>query len=394
MSSPATEPRTEEESTAKRDLSVFVPTIVDTVIAIVLALIVGALLIIFSTPDVIDSLSYFFSYPWDFFSNAGQAVWDGYRALFDGSLGSGDALKLTLQRAAPLIAAGLGVTLAFRAGLFNIGAQGQVMIAALAGGYVGFTYDWSGVAGWFQWVVALLVAMIAGALWAGIAGVLKAKTGAHEVITTIMLNNVAKFVLLYALGKEAFQIVGSDNKQSPPPNESAWYPSLFGIHLGIPLALLATVVVWWILERSTLGFEMRAVGANPEAARTAGMSVSKVYIVTMLIAGALAGLAAMNTVLGQHNSVTDNVAGSVGFEAITVALLGRATPLGTVFAGLLFGALSAGGLAMQGQAGIPPELSSVLQALIVLFVAAPALVRGIFRLRGRGQSSTVMASGW
>lgn len=376
---------------SSRDLQSWLPTVTDTVLAIVLALVVGAVLIMFSTPRVVESLSYFFSYPWDFFKFSGTAIWDGYAALLDGSLGSGGAVRRTLERAAPLIAAGLGVTLAFRAGLFNIGAQGQVLVAALAGGYIGFHFD-SG--GWFHWIFALVVAMAAGAAWAGIAGVLKAKTGAHEVITTIMLNNVAKFVLLYALGKEAFQLVGSDNKQSPRPNESAVYPSIFGLHLGIFLAVLAAVGVWYLLERSTLGFEMRAVGANPEASRTAGMSVSKTYLMTMLVAGALSGLAAMNTVLGQENSVTVDVAGTVGFDAITVALLGRATPLGTVFAGLLYGALSSGGLAMQSQAGIPPEMSQVLQALIVLFVAAPALVRGIFRLRGRGKASTVMASGW
>ncbi len=374
-----------------RGLQSWLPTVVDTVLAVVLALVAGALLIMFSTPRVVESLGYIFSYPGDFFSFSAEAVGEGYRALFDGSVGSGSALRLTLQRAAPLIAAGLGVAVAFRAGLFNIGAQGQVLVAALLGGYIGFHFD---IGGPLHWIFALAVAMAAGAAYGGIAGVLKANTGAHEVITTIMLNNIAKFVLLYALGKEAFQIAGSDNKQSPKPHESAWYPELFGLHFGIFLAVLAAVGVWYLLERSTLGFEMRAVGANPDAARTAGMSVPKTYITVMLIAGALSGLAAMNTVLGQHNSVTVDVAGSVGFDAITVALLGRATPLGTVLAGLLFGALSAGGLAMQGQAGIPPELAQVLQALIVLFVAAPALVRGIFRLRTRGKASTVMASGW
>lgn len=377
-----------------RDLRSWLPTVTDTFFAILLALLVGAVLIMFSTPRVVESLSYFFSYPWDFFKFAGQSVWDGYRAMIDGSLGSGSSIRKTLERSAPLIAAGLGVTLAFRAGLFNIGAQGQVLVAALFGGFIGFHFEFTAFGGVFHWLFALIVAMVAGAVWAGLAGLLKAKTGAHEVITTIMLNNVAGFVLLYFLGKEIFQIAGTDNRQSPKPNESAVYPSIFGLHLGILLAILAAVGVWYLLERSTLGFEMRAVGANPEAARTAGMSVAKTYVMVMVIAGALSGLAAMNIVLGQNNSVTDSVAGSVGFDAITVALLGRATPLGTVFAGLLYGMLSAGGLAMQSEAGIPPEMAQVLQALIVLFVAAPALVRGFFRLRGRGQASTVMASGW
>ena len=166
------------------------------------------------------------------------------------------------------------------------------------------------------------------------------------------------------------------------------------MHTGVLLAFVAALVVWWLLERSTLGFEMRAVGANPSAAGTAGMNVQRTYFIAMSLAGALAGLAAAMVILGQQNSLTENVAGTVGFDAITVALLGRATPLGTVIAGLLFGALSAGGLAMQAAAGVPPELAQVLQALIVLFVAAPALVRGILRIRTTDDGGTVMAKGW
>ncbi|WP_082500191.1 ABC transporter permease [Nocardioides sp. Leaf285] len=373
------------------DASAFVPTVVDSVLAVVLALVVGAVLIVFSTERVLGSLPYFFSYPWDFFRFAGEAVGDGYAALVNGSLGGADALTRTLNRAAPLICAGLGVSLAFRAGLFNIGAQGQMLVAGLAAGYVGFTWD---LPTGLHALVALLAALVAGALWGGVIGLLKARTGAHEVITTIMLNNVARFVVLYFLGLEAFQRPNSDNKLSPPVDDSATFPAIGNLHLGIVLAVLAALVVWWLLERSTLGFEMRAVGANPDAARTAGMSVPRVYVTAMTLAGVLAGLAVTMTVLGQQNSVTDQVAGTVGFDAITVALLGRATPVGTVLAGLLFGALSAGGLSMQGAAGIAPELSQVLQALIVLFVAAPALVRGIFRIKGRGQGSSVEAKGW
>lgn len=378
----------------RRDLTVWLPTVTDSVLAVVLALVVGAVLIALSTEEVLNSLSYFFSYPWDFFRFSGTAVGDGYRALFEGSLGSGTAITRTLQRSAPLIAAGLGVTLAFRSGLFNIGAQGQMLVAAMLCGWIGFHFD---LPAGLHMLLALAGALVAGAAWGGTIGVLKARTGAHEVITTIMFNNIARFVALFLLGLDAFQRAGSDNKQTPPVADSATYPSIGGLHLGILLSLLAAVGVWWLLDRTTLGFQMRAVGANPDAARTAGMSVTRVYVAAMTLAGMLAGLAVTMTVLGQQNPITDNVAGSVGFDAITVALLGRATPLGTVLAGLLFGALSAGGLTMQGAAGIPPELSEVVQALIVLFVAAPALVRGIFRLRGSSAGSAdqaVGASGW
>lgn len=356
----------------------YLPTVKATLAAIVLALLVGAVLIVFSTPRVIESLKYFFTYPWDFFSFAGIAVWDGYSALVKGAIGSWASVERTLERAAPLICAGLGVTLAFRSGLFNIGAQGQLLLGAIAGGYLGFSYS---LPAGLHLLVCLLGAVTAGALWGGLAGLLKAQTGAHEVITTIMLNYVARFLILYLLARETFQRPGSNDRLSPPVADSATFPQVFGVHTGVLLALLAAAGAWWLLERSTLGFEMRAVGANPDAARTAGMHVPRIYIIAMALAGALAGLAAAMQLLGQQESLTDNVAGSIGFEAITVALLGRATPLGTVLAGLLFGALSAGGLTMQAAAGVPPELAQVLQALIVLFVAAPALVREVLRVR-------------
>ncbi len=380
-------PGPEDDQRPGRDLRSWLPTVRDTAVAIALALVVGAFLIIVSDPEVIDAVGNMFNYPASFFVYAGdvvrysaEAVWDAYSALVRGAFGSGPAIERTLERSAPLICAGLGVALAFRAGLFNIGAQGQALVAALAAGYVGFTWD---LPAGLHLLAAIAAGLAAGAFWGSIVGWLKATTGAHEVITTIMLNFVARFVVLYFLAKEAFQKPNSDNLITPAPADSATFPTIAGIHLGIPLALLAAAGVWWILERSKLGFELRAVGANPDASRTAGMSTTKVYILVMALAGMLAGLAATMTVLGLRQSVTDQVVGSVGFDAITVALLGRASPLGTVLAGFLFGALSAGGLGMQASAGVPPELIQVVQALIVLFVAAPALIRDLGRIRRR-----------
>ena len=391
---PAKTPPPERKGEARQEgnrWAAYLPTVKTTLAAVFLALLVGALLIIFSTPRVIESLKYFFSYPWDFFKFAGIAVWDGYSALIQGSLGSWNSLERTLERAAPLICAGLGVSLAFRSGLFNIGAQGQMLAGAIAAGYVGFQLD---LPPGLHLLLAAAAAVAAGAFWGGIAGWLKAQTGAHEVISTIMLNYVARFLMIYLLAKESFQRPNSDDRLSPPPADSATFPQVFGVHTGVLLAFLAALGVWWLLERSTTGFEMRAVGANPSAAGTAGMNVQRTYFLAMAIAGALAGLAAVMQILGQQDSLTENVAGTVGFDAITVALLGRATPLGTVLAGLLFGALSAGGLAMQAAAGVPPELAQVLQALIVLFVAAPALVRGVLRVKAEGDGGTVLAKGW
>ena len=369
----------------------WLPTLLETVVAIVVALVIGAVLVVLSDQDAIESLPYLFTYPADFFNAAWEAVWSSYSALVKGSVGSLDRLGTTLERSAPLICAGLGVSLAFRAGLFNIGATGQMVFGFLAAGYVGFTWDLPPV---LHMLLALVAGVAAAGLWGGLVGLLKAKTGAHEVITTIMFNYLAASILLYALSKDAFQRPGSDNTQSPPVADSASFGSVADIHLGVGLALLAAVVVWWLLERSTLGFELRAVGANQHAARTAGMNVEKVFTVAMVLAGALAGLGATMQVLGDQASLSPTLAGTIGFDAITVALLGRATPLGTVLAGLLFGALSVGGVAMQASAGTPKELAQVLQALIVLFVAAPALVRGLTRMRSTGTATTVQAKGW
>jgi general nucleoside transport system permease protein len=373
-------------------LASYLPTITVTLAAIVLALVIGALLIIVSDHEVVSSFGYFFSYPWDALRNSGVAVAQSYSALVTGSVGSWSAITATLERAAPLICAGLSVTLAFRTGLFNIGAQGQLIIGAVCAGFVGFHYDLpAGV----HLAAALLAGLAGGAVWGGIVGLLKARTGAHEVITTIMLNYIAISILTWLLTKAAFQQPGSNNPRSEKVAHSASFPHLFGMHSGIVLAILAALAVWWLLERSTPGFQMRAVGANAEASRTAGMSVANVYTVAMVVAGLLAGLAGCQQVLGHQDSLTANFGGSIGFDAITVALLGRATPLGTVLAGLLFGALSVGGTAMQASAAATPlALTQVLQALIVLFVAAPALIKAVFRMRQTADGGTVLASGW
>ncbi|KQY64673.1 MULTISPECIES: ABC transporter permease [unclassified Nocardioides] len=369
--------------------------VLTTAAAIVLALLIGAVLMALSNESVIDSMGYFFSYPWDFFSRSFDVVTTSYGALLDRSLGSGEGLANTLNRSAPLICAGLGVSLAFRAGLFNIGAQGQIILGTLAASYVGFTWDLPGP---ILLLTSVLAGVLAGALWGGIAGLLKAATGTHEVISTIMLNQIASFgVLAYALGElKSFQRPDDDLglPQSPPVPDAAAFPEVLGVHMGVLLSLVAAAVVWWLLTRSTLGFELRSVGANPDASRTAGMSTAKVFILTMVIAGGLSGLAATMMINGDQASNNASLVGSVGFDAITVALLGRGTPLGSVLAGFLFGILAVGGGAMQTtSAGTAPEVVQVIQSLIVLFVAAPAIVRWIVRQRRKEPTSTFAAKG-
>jgi ABC-type uncharacterized transport system permease subunit len=376
---------------AVASLSAYLPTVTLAIASIVLALLVGAVLIIVSNDDALSKFSYFFSAPLDGIKAGLNAVGDAYWALLKGSVGSGAALRGTLEKAAPLICGGLGVSLAFRAGLFNIGAQGQLIAGATAAAYVGFTWNLPVV---LHLLAALVAAMVAGGIWGGIVGLLKAQTGAHEVILTIMLNYVALQILRWLLNLNAFQAPGSDNPTSPLVDSDARFPQLFGVHLGFYVALLAAVGVWWLLSRTTLGFEMRAVGANPDAARTAGMSVAKAYVLAMVVAGLLAGLAGAQQIVGHQDPLTDGIAGSIGFDSITVALLGRATPSGTVLAALLFGALQSGGIQMQAATGTPLSLSTVLQALIVLFIAAPALVRSIVRIRSQDGAGTVLAKGW
>jgi len=362
--------------------------------AIVLALVVGAILIIVSDEQVKTAMGYFGAAPMDTISAAASAVGEAYKALALGAFGSVTAITESLTQATPLICGGLAVSLAFRTGLFNIGAQGQLIAGAILAAYVGFA--WHLPAG-LHLIVAILAGLLGGAMWGGVVGLLKARTGAHEVIVTIMLNYVAIYLLAWLLTTSAFQRPGRTDPISPIVDANAQYPQFGGtrLHGGFILSVLAAIFVWWLLNRSTIGFELRAVGANADASRTAGMSVGRAYIIAMVVAGALAGLAGTQQVLGTDLPLTDGVAASVGFDAITVALLGRGTPLGTVLAGLLFGALNAGGLQMQLVTQTPLTLTTVLQAVIVLFVAAPALVRSIFRFlpkeRGAG---AVLAKGW
>jgi len=361
-------------------------------LSVVLAVIVGSLLILVTDDGVRTAAGYITARPSDFFTASWDAVSGAYVALFQGSIYNTRVddpatairpLTETLKFAGPLILAGLGVGLAFRAGLFNIGGRGQMLVAGAAAGYVALE---SGLGGPLLLVASVLAGMVAGALWAGIAGLLKARTGAHEVIVTIMLNYVGFYLIFFALSRQGIlQAPDSVNPKSATIPEDAILPDLLGdrfnLHAGFVLALVAVAVVWWLLSRSALGYRFRAVGENPHAARTAGIDVGRTYVVAMLIAGALVGLAGANQVLGTVTSgVTVDLDAGIGFDAITVALLGRSRPLGILGAGLLFGAFKAGGFSMQASQGIPVDIVLVIQSLIVLFLAAPPLVRAIFRL--------------
>jgi len=337
-------------------------------ISILLALVVGAFIILASQ----------FILPGHVFDPG--LAFTAYSALFQGAFGSFNAIVDTLVSTAPLVLGGLAVGLAFKAGLFNIGAQGQFLLGALASVAVGVA-----VSSWPPFValpLALGAGMLAGAFWGFIPGALKAVSGAHEVVTTIMLNYVAVAVV-------AWMVSGPlDLGTSPSPITgvvgNAGLPIIIGRngHAGILVAAAAVPLVAYLLYRTTRGFEIRTVGANPDAARYAGMRPRFLIVLTMSLAGLLAGTAGSVVVLGVTRQMTASFGTTVGFDSIAVALLGRSNPFGIVFAALLFGSMRAGAALMQIEAGIPPELVDVLEATILLFLVASPYLRRVLRLGG------------
>jgi general nucleoside transport system permease protein len=368
--------------------SLLLPTL-----AVVTALIIGGVIIALSDTE---SLRILFSDPGTALSNMASEVWASYRALFRGSVGSVYAISETLFAATPLLLAALGIALGFQAGLFNIGAQGQMIMGALVATYVGIYITAPAI---IHIPLTLLAGIVGGVIWGGIPGLLKARTGAHEVITTIMFNFIALYFIQWILTTPSLQDPGRNNPVSAALAETARLPRLFGssyrVTIAFLIALAAVYGVHWLLYKSSVGFEFRAVGANPHAGRYAGMNVALVITLAMAIAGGLAGMAGANQVMAlDPYKASPALAGFVGFDAITVALLGRSNPIGVMWAALLFGALSAGGREMQGAAQVPIDLVVVLQALIVIFVAAPGLIKAIWRIKGDTTESHQVTSGW
>jgi ABC-type uncharacterized transport system permease subunit len=332
-----------------------------------------------------------------------EAIWQGtgLQWLFPWTTGEDRELAAvnlqnTLIITTPLILTGLAVAFAFRAGLFNIGGQGQYIVGSIAAVWVGS--EFAGMNGFLHIVLAILAACLAGAFWAGIAGGLKATVGANEVVSTIMLNYTAIYLGLYLFGlggplqndREATLPVSNDVAEAARLPVFWGEPLLQGLHIGIFIALVAVIAFWFLLNRSTTGYEVRAVGLNPEAARYSGMSVSKNYVLVMAVCGLFAGLAGALDVLGwQFRIATNDIEiNQLGFIGIAVALLGRNTAIGTVAAALLFGALLSG----TSQRNLDPtvfepelakNLTFILQGLVVLLVSADVLVIRLLR-RGRG----------
>ena len=357
------------------------------IVSILLALLFGAILIILTSP-------------------ASQGHFDlllpikAYEALLEGATGisfididgdtttlaislvpSEQALTNSLVRASPLILTGLAVGVGFKAGLFNIGGNGQVLVGAFFAALTGAAVAQQPVP--IALTIAVLAGAIGGALYGFIPGALKAFTGAHEVVVTIMLNSLAAFAIV-GLVNDIFWIQGPSFKRTADVGNAAM-PVLFGRdgHLGIFIALAMVPIVYFLIYRTTLGFEIRTVGANPSAARYAGMSPRRLIILTLSMSGLLAGLAGTIVILGPSLGYYPAVFGTtIGFVGITVALLGRSHPVGILLAALLLGGMSAGGSTMQIQADIQPEIIDVIQGLILLFLAAEVVIRRLLRVRG------------
>jgi ABC-type uncharacterized transport system permease subunit len=372
-------------------------------LAFVLALIIGGIVIGLTDSRVNSKISEPIEFIKALLSTVGNAYLSLFQgAIYDPNLAEGQGFirgfypfSETLLAASPLILCGLSVAVAFKAGLFNIGAQGQFIFGAIGASFIGFRYD---LPVGIHILAAVAFAIILAGVWGGIVGFLKAKTGAHEVIVTIMLNYIAARFILWILGEPAFLRPGRIDPLAPPVKETSRLPLLFGenyrVNVGLIVALVVAALVYFILNRTTLGFRFRAVGANATAARTAGISVGATTIAAMILAGALAGVGGAVHVLGNQYELTTDIAGSFGFDAITVALLGRGSPIGVVLASILFAALRVGGVTMQANVQVPVEIVLVIQALVVLFIAAPGLVAKIFRVRKYEKAETLASKGW
>lgn len=342
------------------------------VLAVLLALLVGAVILLISGVNPLEA----------------------YGALLEGAFGSPIALRRTLEKSTPLIFSGLAVAFAFRGGLFNIGAQGQLLLGAVVAAGVGFGI--SGLPAIIHIPLALLAGAATGALYGAIPGALKARTGAHEVITTIMLNFVAINISDY-LADGPWKDTSGTNivARTPLIHPSAEIPALAFVPLGFLLGILMAVVVWYVLFKTTIGYEVRTVGLSANAARYAGIRVAFTIVLTMVISGALAGMGGAVETLGVVGRFQPGFNIGLGFEGITVALLAKAHPFGVIPAALLLGTMAAGSSTMQFNAGAEAELTDILAALMLFFVSADLIIRKILRGRAPEEEEEVtLSTGW
>ena len=368
------------------------------ILSIISGFIMGGILVILTSPEVYRAFGTSFiagiSASWKIVANT-------YSSLFLGAFGdpakisaafsSGDkALILkaitpfleSLVVATPYIFTGVAVALGFRAGLFNIGAEGQVLVGGIAAAWAGWTF--TGLSPWIHVPLAMLVGALAGGLWGFVPGWLKAKTGAHEVITTIMMNYVAYYLVYYLISaplRDPNEVVPKTPLILPSAHLFRFFPDPIRFHIGFFIAIGVAFLIWFILFKTTWGYEIRSVGLNRNASKYAGMNITMVTILTMVLSGALAGMAGANEILGVSFRQSQALSSGYGFDSIALALLAQNNPLGVILTALLFGFLKSGSRLMQLSAGTPIYIINILQAFIIVFIAAPAIIRTIYRLK-------------
>ncbi|UCE01228.1 MAG: ABC transporter permease [Chloroflexota bacterium] len=387
-------------------------------LAVFTAFIIGGFIITISTPQTLAAWGQFFKDPLGALSITWQTVWTAYLALFEGAFGNpklifegfqvwfstGDTAPLlaalrpfseSLVISTPYIFAGLAVALGFRGGLFNIGAEGQLFVGGLASAFVG--YSLSGLPMIIHLPLAILAGLVAGGLWGAIPGFLKARTGAHEVINTIMMNYIAFRLTDYLLTGPMMRQDGLPI--TPQIKPSAYIPTLLPppvrLHWGFFIAIGAAVLVYWFLWKTPRGLEIRMTGANPNAARYAGIRIAFITVLTMTLSGALAGMAGTVQILAVDHQLVRAFSTGYGFDSIALALLGNSHPLGVVLSSLLFGFMRGGAARMQSVAGTPVELIRIIQGMVIIFIAAPPIIRSLYRLKPpEEEEETVLSRGW
>ena len=384
------------------------------VLAILTGLLLGAILIMATSFTVYDAFKVSF---WKGLGPAFSEVGEASLALITGSLGNpveivsallyGDALDFrnainpileSLVQSTPYIFAGLACALGFRAGLFNIGVEGQLFIGAAAATFVG--YSLTGLPPYIHMPLAFLAGALGGALWGMVPGLLKATTGGHEVINCIMMNYIAYRFTTYLLTGPMSRPGTGGMPVSPIIEKSAQIPQFFKtpirFHLGFFIALGFAALVWWVLFKTTWGLNLRTVGTNPRAAKYAGMNIIATTIIGMAASGALAGMAGANEILAVNRSMAIGLSAGYGFDSIALALLGNSHPVGVILAALLFGVLKNGATKMMVVSTIPIDIVTILQAVILIFVAAPAIIRSIYRLKQPKveTAAAITLSGW
>jgi len=395
-----------------------IQTLLTPALAVLTALVIGAVIIAAFDREVAAAWRSFFLNPGGALVITWITVRDAYLALFQGAFGrprqiveaigtlraTGESRALleairpfmeSLVISTPYIFAGLAVAVGFQGGLFNIGAEGQIFVGGLASVFVGYSLiNWP----WYLHLpLALLAGIAVGALWGAIPGFLKARTGAHEVINTIMMNYIAFRLTDFML--QGGPMTRPDGLPiTPEIRPSAYLPALFPrpvrLHAGFFLALAVAILVYWFLWKTTKGFEIRMVGANPDASRYAGVRLTRTIVLTMALSGALAGLAGTSQVLGVDHRMVRAFSTGYGFDSIALALLGNSHPLGVVLASLLFGFLRGGAARMQSVASVPVEIIKIIQGMVIIFVAAPEIIRGLYRLKGIGKAEGLHVRGW